>query len=218
MDRTSTIEPGFYLYELTAETLCLGERIRAGVFRPCLRVFTSTALAGALKARFPHPNRSIHCVARFRGGIDRDGFNVPNLLTFSPRDRAIDSSTIPLEIEFLSNVRAEACLAKNDLTRTWPAEFDLYLGAMKSKGFGHCRLRRIDEIPLPSPQRGRLICRIPDTDDLKNIFGIRNVIAPVYGYLFQPERGGTGHYARALFEDTLLEAYPFLLRKEHATP
>ena len=215
MDKTSIENPGFLHYRLEADTLCLGERIRGGLFRPCLKVFTYTALVGALKARFPHPFRKIHAIGRFL----RDGPNA-NLLesiTFSPRDRSREVSIVPLIIEYLANVKVEVFILKNDFTISFPEHFTLHLGAMKSKGFGQCRMSRIGELPRSNPKPGVLAARIPDSQQVLEAFGVLKVISPVYGYLFQPGTGGTGHYVRSLFEGTRTVADPVLLKSQEET-
>ena len=142
-------------------------------------------------------------------------FNARELLTFAPRDRGREVSTLPLQIEYLANVRAEVFVFRNDFTADWPDEFTIQMGAMRSKGFGHCRLTRIGAVPCAQqPQRGQLACRLPEDDAVKDAFGIRTVESPVYGYLFKPDTGGTGHYVRSYFEGTRLLADPVILQSE----
>ena len=214
MDKTSIENPGFLHYRLEADTLCLGERIRGSLFRPCLSVFTYTALIGALKVRFPQPYRKVHAVGRFlRDGPDA---NRREIMTFSPRDRGREVSVVPLEIEYLANVRAEIFILKNDFTINFPGQFTFHLGAMKSKGFGQSHMTRIGETQRANPQPGKLAVRIPDKPQIHAELGIRRVAAPIYGYLFQPETGGTGHYTRALFEGSQVVADPSLLQPKEA--
>jgi hypothetical protein len=212
MDKTSSQSKEFLHYRLEADTLCLGERIRGSLFRPCINVFTYTALVGSLKARFPYPYRSIHAVGRF---LNHDpSVNLREIMTFSPRDRGREVSVVPLEIEYLANVCAEVFVFKNDFTVKWPDEFTIHLGAMKSKGFGCCHLKLIDAVPCTSaPRPGILDVRLPEDDDaIKEVYSIRKVASPVYGYLFRPDTGGTGHYVRSLFEGTKLVADPVLFQ------
>ncbi|HOE64862.1 MAG TPA: hypothetical protein PKW18_12445 [Candidatus Sumerlaeota bacterium] len=212
MDKASLVKKEFLKYRLTAETLCLGERIRGSIFRPCLNVFTYTALVGALKERFPQPYRTLHAVGRFvKNGADA---NQRQIMTFSPRDRGLDISIIPLEIEFITNVHAHIYIFKNDFTlNVIPKSFIMHLGAMKSKGFGQCNMEYIENIPwdIP-PQEGKLCVRIPEEQSILDELGIRNIRAPVYGYLFRPQTGGTGYYQRSLFEGSQVIAHPILLK------
>ncbi len=208
MDKTTAVNGRSFLrYQLEADLLCLGERIRGSVFRPCLDVFTYTGLVGALKARFPHPYRRIHAVGRF---VDKRR----QMLVFSPRDRAREVSAVPLEIEYLSDVRAELHVEHNDFTATWPDQFILRLGAMKSKGFGECRVTKLGEVRPGDPKPGKLGMRVPHDAEVLEALGVAEVRAPRFGYLFRPDRGGTGHYERALFEDSRVVADPILLKEE----
>ncbi|MCX8052388.1 MAG: hypothetical protein N3B12_01140 [Armatimonadetes bacterium] len=207
MDKTTTLNGKSFLhYQLKADLLCLGERIRGGIFRPCLEVFTYTGLAGALKSRFPHPYRSIHAVGRFR-------HKSRHILVFSPRDRGREVSAVPLEIEYLADVEADLYVQLNDFTATWPDHFTLRLGAMKSKGFGECRVDKIGEVKPGEPKYGKLAVRLPDDPVVLEALGVMEVKAPVYGYLFRPDRGGTGHYELGLFENSIVKADPILLKE-----
>ena len=71
---------------------------------------------------------------------------------------------------------------------------------MKSKGFGHCRLRLVEVVGFSDPRIGKLAMRIPQEDEVKNAFGIRKVTLPIYGYLFRPTSTTGGVYVRSLFE------------------
>jgi len=208
MDKTILTNGKLYLqYIMESDLLCLGERIRGSVFRPCLDVFTYTGLVGALKARFPCPYRSIQAAGRFLHARRE-------LLVFSPRDRGRETSVVPLEIECLVDVQAHLYVGLNDFTATWPQQFQFRLGAMKSKGFGECRVTKLGVVKAGEPRPGRLAMRIPDEPNVLEALGIAKVEAPVLGYLFQPDRGGTGHYVRALFEGSLVVADPILLKED----
>lgn len=192
-------------YHLKADLLCLGERMRGNTYRACLDVFTNTALAGAFKARFPHPDRTIYAAGYF---LKR----TKETLVYSPRDRYCGSSKVPLQIEYFSDVEAEIYVLQNDWTIKWEEEFDLYLGAMKSKGFGWCRLKKTDEVARQEPKEGCLNCRILDNEKTLKFLGVDEVIDSVYGYLFVPDHGKKGHYERALFEGSKIKAQPFLVK------
>ena len=71
----------FLRYHLRAETLCLGERIRGGVFRPCSPVFRYTTLTGSLTSAFS-ASSPVHAVARFLPG--NSDSNRLETLTFAP--------------------------------------------------------------------------------------------------------------------------------------
>jgi len=213
MDKASSQKKEFLHYQLTADTLCLGERIRGSIFRPCLNVFTYTALVGALKERFPHPYRTLHAAGRFVS--DSLGVNQRQIMTFSPRDRGREVSILPLEIEFISSVKAEVFIYKNDFTlNEIPKQFIMHLGAMKSKGFGQCKMEFQGTISFDeSPREGELCVRIPEDPVILTDMGIHNIRAPVYGYLFRPQTGSTGYYQRSLFEGSRVIAHPILLKE-----
>lgn len=217
MDKTAEKGRCYARYRLECDLLCLGEPTRGGVFHPCAKVFSYTALIGALKARFPHPTRRIHAAAKF---TDKDpDANRPSILTFAPRERAVDISAVPLQIEHLVNVTAEMFVLENDFTVQWPESFQFALGALKSKGFGQMRAEKIDEVKGGNPQQGELAVRLPIDKTVLEAFDLRNQIRPRYGYLYRPdtgyprEQGGTGRYHKSLFEGSFVAAHPVVLRE-----
>lgn len=201
----------FLHYKLTAEMLCLGERIRGGLLRPCGRTFRYSSLVGALRSYFGASN-TIHATARLVAGAA--DANCLERLSFAPRNRAGGLSVVPLEIEYLSNVYAEVFIIRTDETRLWPKVFDFSMGAMKSKGFGKCHLTWIGERTCQNPVVGELCARLPDQPGIRDAFGIRNVIEPVYGYLFSPRSPVSGVYVKSLFEGSRIAAYDILFSPE----
>lgn len=206
MDKTIESEGRKYLkYGLTADMLCIGERMRASSYRRCLEVFPCTTLEGAFKARFPHPDRIVYAAAKFIRKPKKE------LLVYSPRDRVMNSSKVPLQIEYLTNVNAEVYVLKNDWTRQFPREFEMQIGAMRPQGFGRCQLRFIQEVEGSSPRLGVLAVRMQLNEGIKDAFAVRQVIEKRLGYLFVPEHGNKGHYELALFEDSRVAADPVVL-------
>jgi hypothetical protein len=168
----------FLRYHLRAETLCLGERIRGGVFRPCSLVFPYTSVSGALTSALGAVS-PVHAVARFRRGDGES--NRLETLTFAPHDRTRFISVISLQIEYLANVEAELFLAKTDHSARYPRKLGFSMGAMKSKGFGRCEIEFEEEVTCGNPARGRLCIRLPDAQNVKTLFGVRNVVMARYG-------------------------------------
>ena len=213
MAKSTEAEVEFLRYRLDAETLCFGERQKEALFRPTSEVFRYSSLVGALKSVFGESDGNpIHAVGRFRHKPARQ------MLGYAPRDRGRLISTVPLEIEYLTNVQAEVFVLKNSFTQTWPREFSLSIGAMKSKGFGRCRLTREGEVQYSrsSIRKGELVVRVPDNEEVKSVFGI---IMPsdgsaVYGYLFKPTSQTTGVYVRSLFEESVVMAYDLVLKPQ----
>ena len=202
-------EPQTFLrYHLRAETLCLGERIRGGVFRPCSPVFRYTSLSGALTNALGTAS-PVHAVARFLPG--NSDFNRFETLTFAPHDRSRVISVIPLQIEYFANVNAELFIAKTNDSVRYPPMLQFSMGAMRSKGFGRCAIEFVNEITCRDPSRGSLCVRLPDTQDVKTLFGVRNVLAPKFGYLFSSSVAPSGAYLKSLFEGSMIVAYPIIL-------
>jgi hypothetical protein len=202
-------EPQTFLrYRLRAETLCLGERIRGGVFRPCSPVFRYTSLSSALASALGTAS-PVHAVARFLR--DNSDSNRIETLSFAPHDRGKLISVIPLQIEYFANVNAELFIAKTSDSALCPAMLQFSMGAMRSKGFGRCEIEFVAETTCVNPVRGRLCVRLPDTAEVRSVFGIRNVLAPNYGYLFSRTAAPSGAYLRSLFEGSTVVAYPVIL-------
>lgn len=209
MDRTTETEGRCFLrYRLTADLLCVGERMRASTYRRCLEVIPSTTLEGAFKVAFPHPDRVVYAAAKFRRPP------VKEVLTYSPRDRGTNVSKLPLQVEYLTGVEADLYVIKNDWTRKFPSRFTLQVGAMRPQGFGRCDVEFVEQLAPANPKRGVLALRIPDTDAAKNAFGVRTVLDLRAGYLFVPDHGHNGHYERALFEGSRVVADPVVLEAE----
>lgn len=202
-------EPQTFLrYHLRAETLCLGERIRGGVFRSCSPVFRYTSLSGALTNALGTAS-PVHAVARFLPG--NSGFNRFETLTFAPHDRSRFISVIPLQIEYFANVNAELFIAKMNDSVRYPPMLQFSMGAMRSKGFGRCEIEFEKEVTCGNPSRGRLCVRLPDTQDVKTVFGVRNVLTARYGYLFSSTNASPGVYVKSLFDGSTIVAYPIIL-------
>lgn len=208
MDKTLETNGRVYAqYRLTADLLCLGERMRGSVFRPCLEVLPCTALEGAFRARFPHPDRRVYAAGHFRK-------KRKEVLVYAPRDRHCGHSKIPLQIEYLADVEADVYVLLNDWTTKWPDNFDMQLGAMRPQGFGRCKMEKRSEVPASHPKPGKLGVRMLDDETTKEMFGVRQVMSAIYGYLFVPDHGKKGHYERGLFEGSDVVADPIVLKRE----
>ena len=203
-------------YELTADHLCMGERLKAGTFRPCAQTIRYSQITGALRKKFGD-EKDLHAVGYL---VEEEGFNQLEYLTYSPRDRSLNLSKLPLQIEFLVNVKGKVFLPVTDTVENLPEEFDLTMGALLSKGFGRCKLAQKELISSTS-EKGR-IPQDPERDYVLNVrlpekycslFGIRKVLKPIYGYLFESRGLTSGVYARSLFEGSVVIAPVFLLKK-----
>ncbi len=199
----------FLIYELTANAIHLGERAKGNLFKPCLRTVPYSAISGALSRRFGEPGQNgIKAVGFLEESVGR---NRVELLTYSPRDRVVEISKIPLQVEFLSDVLSTVVVLANDGAQQLPERFQIVLGGMRSHGFGATELRLREKRPAGSPRPGLLRLRLPEEE--AGSFGIVKVQAAVYGYLFKPKPGThSGVYVRALFEGSRVVGPEILLQ------
>jgi hypothetical protein len=229
----------FIEYTITSDLLCMGERIKKGQFRPTVATIPYSQISGALKAVFGY--KDIHAVGYFPFNNEQEfrGKHT-QILTYSPRDRAINTSILPLYIEYLTDVEGKVFIAETDSIKNKlesNESISIYMGAFKSKGFGSCALkdrRKISEEDLYI-REGTLNTRIPivkakdmngmdgnsykglidegkTTEFLKDNFCIEKVIKARYGYLFEPTSKTSGCYILSLFEGSVVKGPGFLLR------
>ncbi|MBM4466327.1 MAG: hypothetical protein FJ014_12365 [Chloroflexi bacterium] len=199
-------------YTLTAPSLCLGERTKKGTYRASIECcIPYSQITGALRARYGTDQGHIHAVGLLTS------FNRQTVMR-GVRDRAAGLSTLPLEAEVLVNVKGTIYVAVNEYTTHLPTEIDLEMGAFRSQGIGRCHLSRpVTQRPLPvTPTvQGRLAVRLPEDKIVLRLFGIEEVIMPIWGYLFEPdEQHVGGQYVRALFEGSIVHGPAMLLGKE----
>jgi hypothetical protein len=227
----------FIEYTLTSEMLCMGERIKKGQFKPTITTIPYSQITGALKAVLG--NRDIHAVGHFPFKSEQEfRRNHVQILTYSPRDRALDTSILPLYIEYLVNVEGKVYIVETedakDVFRD-NEDMTIYMGAFKSQGFGRCELKRCelkkDDLKI---EEGLLNTRIPIekaekmegskekldkdkggvTDFLKERFELDTVKKARYGYLFEPLSQTDGVYVLSLFEDSVITGPRFLLKEK----
>ncbi len=190
-------------YRLTSRALCLGERVRAGLFRPCdTRTIRYSAITGAMRQILPG---EVHAA----GYVVQKPMPEVRYWTYGPRDRGAGASKLPVTVQYLANVEGRVYVMVNDGDALRSLEFSL--GALKSHGFGRCRMEFLGPADT-TIIRGRLLTRLPE--DVTQLFGV-SPISPRYGYLFRPTSPTDGVYVRSLFEDSLVEG-PACLVKENA--
>jgi hypothetical protein len=201
----------FWEYKLKAEILCLGERVKKATFRPSVRTIPSTQISGALRAVL---GREVWAIGYF----DEDYLKAPKVrhIVHAPRDVATGVSKIPLIVEVLADVRGRV------FVEAWAEEpevehqrIELVLGAFRSKGLGRCSLCYSPRPVDMGDRQGELLSRLPEED--KGRIGIKEVIKPLYGYLFKPDSDPAqyaigGHYVRALLEGSIVRGYAFIVR------
>ncbi len=194
----------FWEYELQAETLCLGERVKGGLFRPCdTRAIRYSAVTGALRQHFGVVD--LHAAGYF---VTEGGYNQIGYLTYAPHDDAVGLSKLPLTIQFVANVLARVIVKT---AGALPEAFELSMGAMKSQGFGRCRFRRTGDADMRIV-RGRLLTRLPV--HRQDEFAVKRVVSPIYGYLFEPTSFVSGEYVLSLFEGSQVYGPKCLVEEE----
>jgi len=202
----------FIEYEIRSEALHLGERMKSGVFRPTCRVLRYSQVSGALRRKFG--TSDLHAAGYL---TEDEEHNQAEYLIYAPRDRATEISKIPLEIEVLRQVQGKVFVVQNETAKSLPEDFDLTVGGALSWGLGVCHLERKgvaddkDTVYEPDKEGLTLATRIPMT--VLPEFGIRKVLRPVYGYLFEPEGIAGGKYILALFEGSVVQGPRCLLKK-----
>lgn len=194
----------FYEYRLTSPALCLGERVKAGLFRPCdTRTIRYSAITGALRQVLPG---SVHAA----GYLVQEQPNV-QYWVYGPQDRGVGVSKLPITVQYLTNVEARVyVVAQGGLAA--PPVLQFSMGALKSHGFGRCRMELLGLVD-PATVPGRLQTRLPE-DLAQDVFGV-SASQPRYGYLFRPTSVTEGVYVRSLFEDSIVVG-PACLVKEGA--
>ena len=196
----------FMEYELTAPTLCMGERIKGAIFRPCdTRTIRYSTITGALRSYFPY--HDLHATGYL---VEKDGCNQVDYFVYSPQDRVAGVSKVPITAQFLTNVLGKIYIRKASFEL--PPEMEIAVGALKSRGFGVCHLQYVRTLESRIAT-GELRTRVPF--DLRSEFDIRNVIKPVYGYLFRPISTTDGVYVLSLFEGSEVAGPQFLLKEVH---
>jgi hypothetical protein len=202
-------EAVFVRYRLTADAVCIGERIQRGAFRPTLTTIPFSTIVGALWRRFG--GEYDQWVA---AGVMRS-YRGPHALVSAPNDRMTGVAKIPLVAEVLTDVRGCVFIRQTQASDRLPDEFELALGALRSKGLGRCRLHRTKALTAPPCREGELATRIPE-NRLAD-FAIQP-IAPVYCYLWEPHpdprKLTAGRYVLSLREGSRVRAPRWLTRSE----
>ncbi len=210
----------YFRFSLECERLILGERIKKGTFKPCLPDYISST--GKI---VPLPFSTITNALKHYLGFDKKIYAVGylkvyerDIFEFAPFDSALSTAKIPLQTEFFSDVGGVFYVKKNSDVQNGSTIAELqniYLGAMKSKGFGKCYLN-FEKIIIPERVLiGRLKVRL--YENVLNEFGISKVIVPEVGYLFKPDANNwtKGKYVKSIFEGSIVENAPdFLVDKE----
>jgi hypothetical protein len=210
--------PKFLKLQLTSQLIAIGERIKKGTFRPCIETIPTSTMMGCLREHF-----GLYNVVSI--GFFKSGTYLKQLFTYAPFDAALGTAKLPLSVQYLvpkgdnGEIIAEIYIEATKETRCIfvnRVHHIVTLGALRSKGFGHCNLNFEAEVQ-PERRVGYLRGNLRETD--ASAFGIdpqHDLVKPRYGYLFRPDAYYIGgKYERALFIGTILEGPDFLIGEEY---
>lgn len=200
--------PKFWKYRLSSHVLCIGERLKKGLIRPCVKTIPYSTITGALRqevllvSNWDDKGHAFGCIDQYKEII----------LVGSPRDVFSGVSILPLTTQALTEVRGRVYILYDENTEKLLPRLEFSMGALKSKGFGKVSLIRVGDAPIDSgePLIGYLNTRIPMA--LIDVFGIRHIKKPVYGYLFKPTSDTKGVWVNSLFEGSIVEGVPMAIQ------
>jgi len=231
----------FLEFSFTSKMLILGERFKKGQYRPVITTIPYSQITGALQARFGNGKYGIEAKQIQACGYflfeNETEFREKHIktLTYSPRDRYINSSIIPIYTEYLYDVKGKVYVKDNidvNELKALKGDIQIWMGGLKSKGFGNCTLKFKQQIDTFEIREGILRTRLPllkpcisgfDSADvkliqqgepsnfLKEVFEFRKIKTANFGYIFEPESKTDGKYVLSLFEGSKVEAPGFLL-------
>jgi hypothetical protein len=209
----------FLKLRLTTQAIAVGERIKKGTFRPCIETLPTSTLMGCFYQYFELQDNVVI------GFFERDTYQKA-IFTYAPFDASLGTAKLPLSLEYLApkeglqeiagEVYIEATNATRSIFTKNGGTHQVVMGALRSKGFGHCKLSFEKEIQ-PERKVGYLRGNLRISD--LAAFGItprKDVILERYGYLFRPDAYHvSGKYEKALFTGTILEGPDFLIEGEY---
>lgn len=193
--------------DLDIDSIIIGERVKGGIYRPCLETISSSTVQGAFKYALGVDVRGV--------GLFEAGTYEIRDFTYSVKDKHLEIAKMPFTSSCLypsgrEKIKAVIYLVKNgSIDKNNFQNLTLTIGALKSKGFGKAKVISVVEIESEIRQ-GLLNVRVLEKD--ASALGI-TVLSPIYGYLFCPLNPISGVYKRALFEDSLVRAPEVFLKE-----
>jgi len=201
----------FIKLNLEINSIIIGERIKGGVFRPCQTTIPSSTIEGALKHYLGLDIKAV-------GYFVEDTYKIQEL-TYSVKDKMLQTAKMPIFANYLAP-KDKKILADIFIVKDNSFSIDLFngltfrMGALKSKGFGKCKVAEIKEEEYQIVQ-GLLKVKLFENE--AESFNI-TAISPIYGFLFRPDKYSIGgKYKRALFPDSLVKAPKILLKEKEET-
>ncbi len=193
--------------ELDIDAIIIGERVKGGIYRPCIETIPSSTVAGAFKYAL-----GIDVIG---AGFLLEGTYEKRDFTYCVKDRYLETARMPLIASCLypagsDKIKAEIYLSPKNLDgHAHFEQLELFFGALKTKGFGKAMVKKAAEVDSEIRQ-GILKVRVLEAGACE--LGIKP-LAPVYGYLFCPQNLTSGTYRRALFEGSLVKAPEVFLKE-----
>lgn len=193
--------------DLEIDSIIIGERIKGGIYRPCLETIPSSTVQGAFKYALGIDVRGV-------GFFEAGTYEIRDF-TYSVKDKYLGVAKVPFTSSCLypsgkEKIKAKIYLKENSSINKYKLQNLVFtLGALKSKGFGKTRVTKVEEVEVEIKQ-GVLNVRVIEDD--ASALGI-TAISPVYGYLFYSENPISGVYKRAFFEESLVKAPEVMLKE-----
>lgn len=214
----------FFKIKFTSNLIYIGERIKKGTFKPSISPIATkykgkTRTEGILPIPCSTAIGAIRSLVGEKNGIYAIGKIMryeKGYMTVSPYDTALNTSKLPITIEYLANVEGEIFIKKNESFNSLDLiKNEIYLGGLKSKGFGRCEIVSVNEFePKKIMGEGIFVSRIYYEEEILKQFAItrENILKPYVGYLFKKTSEFDGYYQKSLFENSIIkDGYNFLV-------
>ena len=185
--------------DVELNSVIIGERVKGGIYRPCLETIPSSTVKGAFKS-------ALGIEVKGAGVFDKDTYEIREIV-YSIHDRYTGVAKIPLTASYLypriDKIKAIIYISlKDSIKEDIFKSLKFSIGALKSKGFGRAEVKNVGDVNCNISQ-GILKVRVLVED--ASALHIEPISA-VYGYLFHPENLVSGIYKKALFEGSLVKA------------